>query len=126
LVVFGGDVDLIEVPGFPAAFQVSLVARMVMDEGESPDGHTFGVAITTPDGTRKVVTENQHLNAPQNVAEGMSGGAGLVVGLVIGMKQPGIYRINLIVDGIELKAIPLKVEPASTVGKGAIEKSGEQ
>lgn len=123
LVVFGGDIDLIEAAGFPAAFQTSLVARMVLEDGESADGHTFGVTVTRPDETEKVVAENQHLNAPRNTPDGVRGGAGLIVGLTLGIRQAGFYKIRLIIDGIELKSLPLKVDgpPAKTEAQAKVD-----
>jgi len=112
LVVFGGDADAIQPAGFPAKFQVSLVARMLLDDGENPDGHTWGVAMTSPepDGKRKALIDDQNLNGPHDIPPGMQGGAGLIVGLTIGLMRAGIYRIHLIVDGVEVKTLPLLVE----------------
>jgi hypothetical protein len=110
LVIFGGDVDAVEPAGLPAAFQSSLVARMLLEEGESAEGHEFSICVTLPDGSRTTILERRHLNAPRNIPAGMPGGAGLIVGLTIGLRQAGIYRIHLIVDGAELKALPLLVE----------------
>lgn len=109
LVVFGGDVDLLEVGGLPIVFQTTLAARMLLEEGESPDNHSFGVALSTPDGERRVVSEGSQLNAPRTIPEGMPGGAGLIVGLTVGIRQAGIYWIHLIVDGAEVKSLPFKV-----------------
>ena len=112
LVVFGGDADAIQPAGFPAAFQVSLVARMLLVDGENPDGHTWGVSMSPPgpEGKRSALIENQKLNGPHNLPNGMPGGAGLIVGLTIGLKRAGIYKLHLIVDGVEVKTIPLMVE----------------
>jgi hypothetical protein len=40
----------------------------------------------------------------------MPAGAGLVVGLTMKIAHSGIYKLHLIVDGEELKTLPLKVE----------------
>jgi hypothetical protein len=109
LVVFGGDIDGIATARLPAPFQPTLVAKMTLEEGESRNGHVFSLECTSPSGNRVVIVKDQSLDPPPSV-EGMRSSCGLIATIGIGLKSRGIYRLHLIVDGKELKSLPVMVE----------------
>jgi hypothetical protein len=109
LVVFGGDIDGVTARKLPVLFETTLVAKMLVEKGEAHDGHEFGIDCTDPRGNRVSIIKSEPLGEP-DVVEGMLAAAGLIATLKIVIREAGIYRLHLIVDGKERKTFPFLVD----------------
>jgi uncharacterized protein DUF6941 len=111
LVVVGGDIDSLITTELPAAAQVYVVARLLLQPGEPVEGHTFSIEAESPSGTRTVVADNQPLTTTRNPEEpDQPSAARLILNLTIGLKSEGPHFIYLKVDGKQVKAFRFRVK----------------
>jgi hypothetical protein len=106
LVIFGGDIDQVNVGMVPAIAQISLVARVTCSAGEGLDGNTFGIECTPPVGDKIIVAANQ---AMERFGEEKRS-TRLIVDLVIAFSSAGTHLIHLLMNGQELTTLPLDVK----------------
>lgn len=110
LVVVGGDVDSVTVREFPALVQITLVARVLLDRGESPAGHSFGLECVTPDGDSKVVADGIPMTPIAAESDMGEKAARLLIELAIVFSEAGAHTIRLLIDGALAKTFPFRVK----------------
>jgi hypothetical protein len=112
LVVFGGDIDSATVQELPAVLQATLVARTVLDVGESQEGHTFGLECTSASGKRQTIADNKPLNITRESEPEKPAASRLILELMFVVDHPGTHRFHLLLDGHEVKTLPFRVHVA--------------
>jgi hypothetical protein len=116
LVVLGGDIDAATVVDLPALLQITLVARLLLDAGEPPAGHTFGLDCTAAGEDRKQITQSRPLHIKQASDIGDPPAARLILDLTFVASTAGRYAFHLILDGQEMKTMPLRVHLVKAEG----------
>jgi hypothetical protein len=106
LIVFGGDIDYLETTGLPIPLQLALVVRLTLRPDEKLEGHTFGIAVSKPDGKREGVCSNVPINTRRHPFDPKSpSGARLIFDIHMLIDAPGPRSIHIIVDGQEIKTV---------------------
>ena len=114
LYVLGGDIDRIWAVEFPCSPRVALVQKFVLDPGELDRPHKFTVVVMDADG-RKIFVADQEVKVernPQNESWREQGF--LLPAEFIGalkFEKAGDYSFEILVDGTNLKSLPLHVIP---------------
>jgi hypothetical protein len=109
LIVFGGDIDSVTVPELPVGIGVCLVARLVLEVGESIEGHEFSLDATSATGNRQKVLDTKPINLTRQSEPDWPAHARLLFELGFVVSHAGVHKFHLIVDGKEIKTINFRV-----------------
>jgi hypothetical protein len=105
----GVDRIFTEVPG---AVFLGLAGRVTFDREEASNRHVADVRITGPDGkTVLQVRGEMAATLAPDVPEDWPIQTGLGLNLLVPFQEHGVHTLSLVVDGEELKVIPLIVGP---------------
>lgn len=118
LCIFGADFDTYQVPETPVAIQFRLVLKLSLEAGETYDGHTFGLQITNPAGERTDIGEPSSIEVARklNATPEMTPVASMFVRLAIRFLNFGVYRIHVLVDGVEAKELRMNIDRIAQEG----------
>lgn len=111
LCIFGADSDTVEASRFPATFELALIIKLALLPDEPLEGHHYSIAVTNPAGKRVEMTQTPNpVKTKRNPYDPtLPSGASILINLGVKFDTPGCHQFHIVVDGNELRSVPLYV-----------------
>ncbi len=120
-VMIGADIEVIEACELPVAPPpLFLAAKLLLMPDEPEEGHWFRVDISGPQAERKPISGDKSIQSRRDRRfPARPTGCNIIAPVNLVFETAAEYRLHLIVDGTELKVIPLlvsnSVKPVPTI-----------
>jgi hypothetical protein len=108
--VLGADYDALLCESFPVVIpSVVLVAKLSVAPAELDQRHVARVELSHPNGQRIVLVDDVPMTTSSNrLRPGKPSGSTLILSMgFVHLPEPGDYGVHLLVDGREMKTLPL-------------------
>ena len=110
MAIFGAGIDGVESSVVPfQAHPMCLVAKFLIAEEDAARSHFYRIEVIGPNGSRKLMLEDQALNTAVEPRGRYPGGSNLIVNLNINFMNIGLYNLCLMLDGEDVKQLPINV-----------------
>ena len=109
--IFGGGFDSMEVERLPGIIPpFAVIVKLSEDNVAEEQTHTFSLVGINPDGERKDLA-NQPTNFSINPSPaGEPSRSTIIIQVYLHARIPGKHEIAVVIDGIELKRLPLTIK----------------
>lgn len=116
--VHGGGLSRFVVPVLPFPLGVAAFIRFEVDEGDIRQAHHFRVAVLGPVGPNIRPIDFQNIpEEPVSLLEGEQRFMQIGLNLPLFIVRPGLYRVELYLDGVLIRSIPVPLI-VDEAGKG--------
>jgi hypothetical protein len=109
--VAAADFDRLTALALPAKSQFCIVLKLRISPEDLGRRHTVRFEHTEPRGQRSRLTEDTEFRtAPDPEVPGRATGASIIGNIGVVLNEPGEHTFHVIIDGHEIKSLPLLVE----------------
>jgi hypothetical protein len=106
--VIAAGIDRITAPSFPTAHNLGIALRLTLTRSECNYPHQIELIVQGDDGDRVAgFTGTFETGYPEDVPVGWRAYGSIPINLGIPLPKPGVYSVELLIDGNLKKSIPL-------------------
>lgn len=115
ILAIGMDIEGIICPQFPITVPLILIVKIKLDPSEINLQHKCVIEITRPNGKREPLGIENPFDAKANPMDpNLPGSTAIIVTMGTNFDSAGEHLFHILIDGEEVKSLPLDVRPANT------------